>query len=135
MNKEFIPYEQALTLKQLGFDEPCFRFYFEKYAIDSKTGGDIKTGEFYLTDIPKTKTMRCSAPLYQQAFRWFREKYDLQYTIVWNKHYPDTPNEWNVRKNWKDEPIIPYGYGGMCKTYEEAELACLKKLIEIVKNK
>ena len=24
MNKEFIPYEQALELKELGFDEPCF---------------------------------------------------------------------------------------------------------------
>lgn len=23
MNKEFIPYEQALNLKELGFDEPC----------------------------------------------------------------------------------------------------------------
>jgi hypothetical protein len=24
MKKEFIPYEQALELKKLGFDEPCF---------------------------------------------------------------------------------------------------------------
>ncbi len=27
MNKEFIPYEQALALKELGFDEPCFGYY------------------------------------------------------------------------------------------------------------
>jgi hypothetical protein len=27
MNKEFIPYEQALDLKELGFDEPCFGWY------------------------------------------------------------------------------------------------------------
>ncbi len=30
MNKEFIPYEQALELKELGFDEPCFGCYDEK---------------------------------------------------------------------------------------------------------
>ena len=24
MEKEFVTYEQALTLKELGFDEPCF---------------------------------------------------------------------------------------------------------------
>jgi len=29
MNKEFIPYEQALELKELGFDEPCFGCYDE----------------------------------------------------------------------------------------------------------
>jgi hypothetical protein len=25
--KDFIPYEIALELKQLGFDEPCFTYY------------------------------------------------------------------------------------------------------------
>ena len=29
MNKEFITYEQALALKELGFDEPCFKGYTE----------------------------------------------------------------------------------------------------------
>jgi hypothetical protein len=27
MNKEFVPYEQALQLKELGFDEPCLGYY------------------------------------------------------------------------------------------------------------
>jgi hypothetical protein len=27
MEKEFISYEIALKLKELGFDEPCFDFY------------------------------------------------------------------------------------------------------------
>ena len=27
MNKEFVPYEQALDLKELGFDEPCILLY------------------------------------------------------------------------------------------------------------
>ena len=27
MNKEFVKYEQALALKELGFDEPCIGWY------------------------------------------------------------------------------------------------------------
>ena len=27
MNKEFIKYEQALELKYIGFNEPCFGYY------------------------------------------------------------------------------------------------------------
>ena len=27
MEKEFIPYEQALALKELGFEEECLDFY------------------------------------------------------------------------------------------------------------
>jgi len=27
MKKEFLPYDRALKLKQLGFDEPCLGFY------------------------------------------------------------------------------------------------------------
>ena len=27
MKREFVPYEQALELKELGFDEPCLSFY------------------------------------------------------------------------------------------------------------
>ena len=66
------------------------------------------------------------APLYQQAFRWFREKHKLDY--------------W-VRSWWEYDRTMFIGYealvgkGEHCGTYEfyeKAELACLKKLIEIV---
>lgn len=69
------------------------------------------------------------------VFRWFREKYDLQYNIVWNKFYDKTPYQYEVRPTWRNEPLRPYGTSGMCSTYEEAEEACLLKLIEICKNK
>ena len=56
MNKEFIPYEQALDIKELGFDEVCFT-----YNDDSK--------------------MFRAGVLYRQAFRFFREKYGFTYSI------------------------------------------------------
>ena len=30
MKKQFVPYEIALKLKELGFDEPCFGGLFKK---------------------------------------------------------------------------------------------------------
>ena len=119
MNKEFIPYEQALELKELGFDEPCFATY---------EFGKIHINEFK-NDCPYElclKTKVFPAPTFSQAFRWFREKYDL---FCW------------VEKFHKDETYIfqipPANFTkiqGHYTTYEEAELACLKKLIEIVKS-
>ena len=37
MEKEFVPYEQALALKELGFDEKCGACYYKKFdnAIES----------------------------------------------------------------------------------------------------
>jgi hypothetical protein len=72
-------------------------------------------------------THLCSAPLYQQAFRWFREKYNLF-------------GEVNIRTYFiydisNDEFKMIKQYDKLTNTYEEAELACLIRLVEIVKKK
>jgi len=118
MNKEFIPYEQALELKELGFDEPCLawhnsgRLFIDNYnAINSKMDFDYC----------------CALPLYQQAFRWFREKYEL-HGEPFSQKRPADNFKYAFKISGKD--IMYDGYD----TYEEAELACLKKLIEVVKQ-
>lgn len=67
-----------------------------------------------------------SAPTFSQAFRWFREKHKLLSYI--DKCLIDT-FRYNIDYN---NSII--GLSGHT-TYEEAELACIIKLIEIVKNR
>ena len=123
MEKEFVPYELTVKLKQLGFDEPCFAWYV------SKSYG-LEIGKVVKSDLIKDGIV---APTFSQAFRWFREKYNLRCqinyigglineTTWWDisviGHYNTDPEEWEM----KYQP------------YEEAELACLKKLIEIVKT-
>jgi hypothetical protein len=118
MNKEFIPYEQALELKELGFDEPCFG-YFDNTQIK---------GFLFDTNL-KVKTL-VFAPTYSQAFRWFRDRH--------KKH------GWIQESYFKGKKLYQYHIStlktlniisNIIETYEEAELACLNKLIEIVKNK
>ena len=130
--KDFILYPEALALKELGFDEPCLG----RWLVITKW--EKPTGEVRLQIGFNAETWdknQCFAPTYSQAFRFFREKYDLQHNIVWNKFYDKTPYQYEVRPTWRNEPLRPYGTSGMCSTYEEAELACLRNLIEIVKNK
>jgi hypothetical protein len=102
MNREFIPYEQAIELKELGFDEECLAIY--------NINEELETGYYQNKYV-------IAAPLYQQAFRWFREKYDLFISIM---HYENGYSINDLRR---------------FDIYEEAELACLKNLIEIVNTK
>ena len=118
MEKEFIPYEQALALKELGFDEPCFKGYTEEYKTlisfsNTHTNTSVKN------TLP---TKPFTAPLYQQAFRWFREKYGFNISIT---------NDGYIALDMKKSQ----SYIDEADYYEESELECLKKLIEIVKEK
>jgi hypothetical protein len=109
MKNEFIPYEQALALKGLGFDELCFGWYNERQTLLWFTQDN------FWHDMDEAE---CIVPLYQQAFRWFREKCGLRHFIEYDNGY----------YNAVIQPILVYSH---CDTYEEAELACLKKLIEL----
>lgn len=74
MNHLFVPYKESLELKKLGFDEPCFgKFYYNQLEI-----GSVWTNN----DFKEDPDIFISAPLYQQAFRWFREKYDLYHFVT-----------------------------------------------------
>ena len=126
MTKEFISYEQALELKELGFDEPCLAYYNINDELTFTIIVSQNTNSFWLANPNNI----ISAPLYQQAFRWFREKYKLVALIDIGMH------EFSYKIFKNEKSITPFkdylDYNG---TYEEAELECLKKLIEIVNTK
>jgi hypothetical protein len=134
MNKEFIPYEQALELKELGFNEPCF-YPFTNFSDLEWSKVDSCYADFKNWNDKRYGVV--SAPLYQQAFRWFRKKYNLNGIL---NHYPNT-KLWDFSVHdltWSGKEFIEHvkkeDRSVKYSTYEEAELACLKKLIEIVKQ-
>ena len=127
MKNEFIPYEEALVLKELGFDEKCVGYYqtFKGEIFD------LDTVSSEVCERLCSKDTFTKAPLYQQAFRWFREKYNLWVKI--SKHH-----SWllTISDRNRNKQLCLEDYEGYMEptNYEEAELACLKKLIEIVKQ-
>jgi hypothetical protein len=131
MEEEFVPYTESLALRELGFDEPCFGLWNlnnGKHEVDV-IGVCKYSKEFKYREV--------LAPLFQQAFRWFRDNHGL---IGLPRRDPSRNyNGWWFeifeQKIKSDNPISldDSDYINF-ETYEEAELACLRKLIEIVKK-
>ena len=122
MEREFVPYTEALELKELGFDEPCFGFHSKIHGLMMvKTSGSSSLYK---------DAGECLAPTYSQAFRWFRDEHSLK---SWVEEHTINTFIYEIRphvlSDYKEGEIYVYD------THEETELACLTKLIEIVEQK
>ena len=139
MEKEFVPYDIALALKALGFNKPCVAFYNEKlelygvnpssfYAKNSDVSWNCKLSNL-LNKSAKAKL--CTAPLYQQAFRWFRKTKK----VTWEHQFDDGVISLYVGEiaypdnNLEFFETIEVAYGKYDEAFEIAQLECLKKLI------
>lgn len=131
MTKQFVKYEVAVELKKLGFAEPCLGRWLVVTKWEKRTGEIILQLGSRAEDFDKNQFL---APTFSQAFRFFREKYKLHSKI----EIQDVELDWyfyeildvkNGRYNNDKHEDMNF------KSYEEAEIACLRKLIEIVKNK
>lgn len=127
MKQEFVPYELAIKLKPLGFDkhELCFAHWIER---DERDGGGVKLEMWNDEDTYYEVKSLIKAPTFSQAFRWFREKHSWTIDIK-----QVTKSNWSYTLNNFPKEITYYGE--LYDTYEEAELACLQKLIKIVETK
>ena len=124
MSKEFVPYELAFKLKELGFDEPCL-FAFDNCSTPMRCS-DLRTNEQQFNGVNYNSSTYTSQPTFSQAFRWFRKKYDINgYQFIYQ-----TINSGYALQSMEENDQTDCYF----KTYEEAELACLTKLIEIVEQ-
>lgn len=128
MENYFVPYVLALRMKALGFDEPCFGYYTspDGLTLEQPAG---RNGEFVYF-----------APLYQQAFRWFRDNHRMFHEV-----FIDTEPSVNEPDKLEFAYLILHMVGPehmytdkikgkRYDTYEESELACLERLIEIIEE-
>jgi hypothetical protein len=125
MESLFVPYKIALALKELGFDEPCLGWYLPE-IVDKGNVASVILGS-YITKWNKFGD-RLSVPTFSQTFRWFRDKHRLH---TWIYQVEDNKFFFSCLKNGRYLVCNSIKF----TTYEEAELECLVKLIEIVKEK
>jgi hypothetical protein len=131
--KDFAPYKESLELQKLGLEfvegSPCLG-YHNMVNHSGEYKFDYRIWE--VTD------NYIEAPLFSQAFRFLRDKYNLEYQIMKsvNGNYYVT-----IHKNTREYLDTIAGLSNACLdevvdcySYEEAELECLRKLIEIIKN-
>ena len=123
LQKEFVPYELALRMKQLGFNESCFAFYNGKHLDLGIWDWEYPAGQ-KRRDIGECP----QAPLFQQAFRWFRDEHGMSGSI----QIEHDAYQWSIFEEGETSGLASDNWDGT--DYEEAELACLEKLIEIVEQ-
>lgn len=121
MEDQFVPYELALKLKELGFKEDCLAWYVSKnYGLE--------------IGLPKYDDLikdACLAPLWEQVFEWFRNNHKLR---IYVDSTTDGPNEFKyfyVIKSGNGHDNEPF-FSGWFEKYEEAREKCLQKLISLI---
>lgn len=132
MKKYFANYNQSIALKELGFDEPCFGVFY--LNPENKTWEPFRTIE---ESNHNKSNFSISRPLIGQVFDWIRTKYKYYFWIepcsqhkIFHFNITCSPSSFTYCTIDETKPNA----GGF-KSYEEAESACIDKLIEIVKNR
>jgi len=145
MDKEFVSYEIAETMKSLGYDEPCLAMYSDEVLemwlqdqYDFRSIGEESGFQFKNSMWDDSRFV--AAPLLQQAFNWFLDNYGLfAETTLWG----DGIGYMSSIKEIKQEEFkVVYDIGlatpnrGIPNWDKGLEdLACLKKIIQIVEEK
>lgn len=131
MKNQFIPYHLALKLNELGFNQECFAHYMTKGAWQM----DLSEGSFFYKRKPDNDKSEYSvnAPLWQQAFDWFREEHGYFSSPTESDNDEVKKYDWSILKNL-GEGEVEIKFVGYHDTYEQAKLACLEKLCELKEN-
>lgn len=127
INSQFIPYNLALKLKELGFNEECLMLWEHT---------DFWTNLVRPEEFKKVVSERyCQAPSWDQAFNWVRENHNLHSYITATSlgdfavFITDNYDKHLISNNKLYNNAVHCTY-----TYEEARQACLEKLIEYMQK-
>jgi len=118
MKKEFVPYNESVILKDLGFDEPCVRLWNNKKIPELVSW--VKYGQQYTNSRVR---IRPTAPLWQQAFDWIEKHHKLKVFIKWGSEY--------TQLGYYQDSVGEYLIG-VFSTKDDANITCLRKLIKII---
>lgn len=125
---DFVTYEQALALRDLGYDEKCF-FFFDTTFEEGGLPVVVHKGFVLASTNSEMKKMGCtevSAPTHNQAARWLRGKkmsVEVEYNVGkddWYCHVRDMHEGYNLY----------YKFGH--KTYEGAFSDAISNAIRIL---
>jgi len=142
MKNQFVTYEIALKLKELGFNERCmaeYSVYNQKQCSQNDPDFRFNTDEdlgiiFQDSNIyPDT----ISAPLWQQVIDWFREKHDVNIIIAKNskeiiEYVKSKDYSIDISSRLFCWYFIDHDPKGNTSTYSEAREQAILKAIELL---
>ena len=126
---DFLNWELTNRMHDLGYDGKTLMYINDEEDIINDDSAELIGAK--------------PAILTSAAFRWFREKYGLYSWVklhngyINDSFYKKLPITWTIMESESGkqyyERDIDHNY--LYHTHEEAELACLDKLLEIVESK
>ena len=147
MENQFVTYEIALKLKELGFDEECIASYYTnikenntaKYDVRKKLNASFDYNAFTDEDDSgyirnSDKEYYISAPLWQQVIDWFREKQNICINIE-PITFDDEPTYIFEIINLKNGRLLNNISNSFTDTNEALEQAILEALELIAQNR
>ena len=134
----YVSNEVAKLLKEAGFDWEC-SCYYSVNTLHEPNNGFIHIYKQYKAlfyDHNRTKMPVYSAPTLDVAQRWVREVKDIDIYI-----FPTTNNkrgcvyEWGIKTFGRALWVEGQPYTNQYETYEEAQEAGIKKVLELILEK
>lgn len=120
MNNNFLPYQESSDIEDIGFNEECFGYYVNK----------DESFHYYPKPYKERNKFVVGAPLYQQAFKFFRDEYNLHPEIVPAAgpagRYNIALHDWLYEDDGKGPRLLEFSYEG-------AELYCIREMIKMTK--
>lgn len=114
MEKQFVTYEIALKLKELGFNEICCARY-------DTVGDSVFFQQHVLVETQQDFSWQlCSAPLWQQSIDWCLNKIESRNIEPHNRR-------WRIEYYANGDGCIDFGEGDYC-----SEFKTLKEAVEIL---
>lgn len=144
MQEEFIPYEESLSIKKLGFDDPCYSVYgynMEDYKENGMYKRLVSLEEIKFTEGNfeiKKESLKNSligdngicAPTFREFFGWIRRNYSIFPLIIVNgdREFRFTTTIIGEGVTEENSP------SGRYNSYEECELECVRHCISLISN-
>lgn len=116
MKKQFVTYEIALKLKELGFDEECLAIYIHK--------------EFRLANFKSQSESQIMvlSPLWQQVIDWFRTNKKIHISLP--NHYDG--NSIDIRNFNNDKSYHSMDEDKWYEDYYECRIISILKSFELI---
>jgi len=140
LEEQFLPYQEAIAMKELEFNEVCIVAYFnqtKKIELEWYPEGIVESCEEYYYCTNNSKLLcSCTSPTYQQAFDWFEKEHNIIVDIRPNYSFNERSFQPYFHEDGK-ETYLSGLLGGYVSfnTKQKARVASVRKLISMVKDR
>ena len=144
LEKEFVQRERSAALRDLGFNEKCMAYHGKQSSMMGLLYSNLYNGNTFHNAVatPSDKHLDVYAPTYRQAFKFLKKKYNMSPHI--NTHITNGKHSCSVIHDmYNNGSLHPdlitvgdkTGTAVVFDEYEDAEMACLDKMIALAKTK